>query len=92
MLPLHFTSSASRTPDPSVSFSNVPPPRLRFSEEFADPFKLLAVSEQHGLEGTVSKRRDQPYRSGKNPGWIKVKTVAWREANRRRGELFERRY
>ena len=40
-------------------------PRLRVSEEFADPIKLLAVSEQHGLEGTASKPRDQPYRSGK---------------------------
>ena len=38
----------------------------------------------------VSKRADQPYRSGKNPGWVKVKTVAWREANEDRWELFQR--
>jgi bifunctional non-homologous end joining protein LigD len=26
-----------------------------------------------GLEGIVAKRRDQPYRSGRSPDWIKVK-------------------
>jgi hypothetical protein len=39
---------------------------LRFSEEFADPLKLLQVSERMGLEGIVSKRTEQPYVSGKN--------------------------
>ena len=34
--------------------------------------------------------RDLPYRSGKNPGWIKVKCRSWREANRNRWEMFER--
>jgi ATP-dependent DNA ligase len=43
-----------------------------------------------GLEGIVSKRREQPYRSGPNSGWIKVKTATWREANRDRGELFDK--
>ena len=42
-----------------------------------------------GLEGTVSKLVEQPYRSGKNSGWIKVKSKAWRAANRDRWELFE---
>jgi bifunctional non-homologous end joining protein LigD len=28
-----------------------------------------------GLEGTVSKRRDRPYRSGRSPDWIKVKNL-----------------
>lgn len=27
-----------------------------------------------GLEGIVSKRRDRPYRSGRCPDWIKVKS------------------
>jgi ATP-dependent DNA ligase len=26
------------------------------------------------LEGIVAKRRDRPYRSGRSPDWIKVKT------------------
>jgi bifunctional non-homologous end joining protein LigD len=49
---------------------------LRFSETFPDPVKLLAVANKQGLEGIVSKVRSQPYRSGKNPGWIKVKCRA----------------
>jgi len=28
-----------------------------------------------GLEGIVSKRRDQPYRSGRSPDWIKLKNA-----------------
>ena len=40
------------------------------------------------MEGVVSKRRDAPYRSGACRGWRKVKTVAWREANRERWRLF----
>jgi bifunctional non-homologous end joining protein LigD len=60
---------------------------IRFSESFTDADRLLATCEVHGLEGIVSKRRDAPYRSGKCD-WIKVKTKAWREANKNRGELF----
>jgi bifunctional non-homologous end joining protein LigD len=63
---------------------------LRLSEAFDDPEKLLAAALELGLEGIVSKRREQPYRSGPNSGWVKVKTAAWREANRGRWEMFER--
>jgi ATP-dependent DNA ligase len=42
------------------------------------------------LEGIVSKRRDAPYRSGKQCGWVKVKCATWREANKERWRLFER--
>ena len=51
---------------------------------------LLEAGERHGLEGVVSKRRDAPYRSGECRDWRKVKTAAWREANRERSRLFER--
>jgi hypothetical protein len=44
-----------------------------------------------GLEGIVSKRRDSPYRSGTHSGWVKVKTSEWKEANRYRANLFEKR-
>ena len=60
---------------------------LQFSEEFADAERLLEECEKRGIEGIVSKRRDAPYRSGKCD-WIKVKTKAWREAHKDRGELF----
>jgi ATP-dependent DNA ligase len=49
-----------------------------------------AASNKAGLEGIVSKLASQPYRSGKNPRRIKVKT-AWRGANRDRWEMFEKR-
>jgi ATP-dependent DNA ligase len=61
---------------------------LRYADEFPDPEKLLAAIESMGLEGMVSKLVEQPYRSGKNPGWVKVKSKAWRAANRDRLVLF----
>ena len=64
---------------------------LRLSETFADPVNLLQACEDMGLEGIVSKKADQPYKSGKNVGWVKVKTAAWRAANADRYELFEKR-
>lgn len=63
---------------------------LRYSDSFPDPLKLLAALDERGLEGIVSKKADQPYVSGKNRGWVKVKCHAWREANADRGELFRK--
>jgi bifunctional non-homologous end joining protein LigD len=63
---------------------------LRYSESFADPARLLAAAHDLGLEGVVSKRIDAPYRSGRRPEWLKVKTESWRIANRERWRLFER--
>jgi bifunctional non-homologous end joining protein LigD len=63
--------------------------RLRFSESFDDGEKLLAHAEALGLEGTVSKSRDRPYRSLRCD-WIKVKCRAWRKANRGRHQLFKK--
>ena len=65
--------------------------RLRYSEEFPDPVKLLKVAEQMGLEGVVSKRKNAPYRSWPRTDWVKVKTKAWREAKEDRGEQFQKR-
>ena len=64
---------------------------LLLSEIFADAEKLLAECERLGIEGIVSKRKDAPYRSGKKGDWVKVKTKAWREANKNRGDLFNQR-
>jgi bifunctional non-homologous end joining protein LigD len=63
---------------------------LNLLEAFSDGAKLLASAERLGLEGIVSKRRAAPYRSGESNDWRKVKTVAWRSANRGRRRLFER--
>jgi bifunctional non-homologous end joining protein LigD len=64
-------------------------PAVLASEAFADGQALLRVAEKHGLEGIVSKRRYTPYRSGRSRGWRKIKTAAWRHANRQRWRLFE---
>jgi len=64
-------------------------PAVSLSEPFEDGLALLRVAEERGLEGVVSKRRDAPHRSGDCRDWRKVKTVAWREANRERWRLFE---
>jgi bifunctional non-homologous end joining protein LigD len=65
-------------------------PAISPSEPFEDGLALLRVAEERGLEGVVSKRRDASYRSGECRDWRKVKTLAWREANRERWRLFER--
>ena len=64
-------------------------PAVLPSESFEDGLALLRVAEKRRLEGVVSKRRDAPYRSGDCRDWRKVKTTAWREANRERWRLFE---
>jgi bifunctional non-homologous end joining protein LigD len=63
---------------------------LHYSESFDDGLELLKAADRLGLEGVVSKRRDAPYRSGKQCGWVKVKCATWREANKERWRLFER--
>jgi bifunctional non-homologous end joining protein LigD len=63
---------------------------LRYSDDFADPLQLLGAADRMNLEGVVSKLRNQPYKSGKNPGWMKVKTATWRATNRERYKMFER--
>jgi bifunctional non-homologous end joining protein LigD len=63
-------------------------PTVLASESFNDGQALLQVAEKHGLEGVVSKRRGAPYKSGACRRWRKIKTTAWREANRERWRLF----
>src|SRR5262249_24954816 len=72
-----------------------PPGALRLPSNLSvrtiqDGLALPRVAEERGLEGIVSKRRDAPYRSGECRDWRKVKTVAWREASKKRWRLFER--
>jgi ATP-dependent DNA ligase len=42
------------------------------------------------LEGIVSKRRDQSYRSGPRGGWLKIKCAAWLAANKNQWEMVAR--
>ncbi len=73
-----------------VLLSSVKHSVLRYSCEFSDPITLLEAADRMGLEGIVCKRVDQRYVSGNNPGWVKVKTDAWRAANRDRWKRFEK--
>jgi len=40
---------------------------------------VFAQARRMGLEGIVSKRAADPYRSGRGPGWLKIKTAARQE-------------
>ena len=63
-------------------------PSVLASETFDDGEALMRAAEKRGLEGVVSKRRHSLYRSGPCQDWRKVKTTAWREANKERWMLF----
>jgi bifunctional non-homologous end joining protein LigD len=64
-----------RVLEPIAGGSNV-----RFSEQFEqDGATLLAHACRMGLEGIISKRRNQPYRSGRGEHWIKSKCVERQE-------------
>jgi bifunctional non-homologous end joining protein LigD len=53
---------------------------VRFSEHtVSDGSVLLKSACKEGLEGIVSKRRDAPYRAGRNSDWLKIKCRARQE-------------
>lgn len=51
------------------------PPPLVYSEHMDDGVAMFAGAEKLDWEGIVSKRADAPYRSDRNEGWLKIKTV-----------------
>jgi bifunctional non-homologous end joining protein LigD len=53
---------------------------LRYSQHFElDGPTVLRKACALGAEGIVSKRRDQPYRPGRNDGWLKIKCLQRQE-------------
>jgi bifunctional non-homologous end joining protein LigD len=66
-------------------------PTVKASEAFTDGVALLWAAEKRGLEGVVSKRRGTAYKSGDCRDRRKVKTNAWREANRERWRMLSGR-
>src|SRR5579872_1882469 len=55
-------------------------PRLQFADHIdADGPAAFREACRLGLEGIVSKRRDQPYLAGKRQGWLKTKCVRRQE-------------
>ena len=63
---------------------------LYLVQGFDNGAKLLEAADRHGLEGIVSKRQASAYRSGPSRDWVKMKTAAWRAANRERWRLFQK--
>lgn len=61
---------------------------LRYSEQFENGARLFQEAERLGLEGIVCKRSDSTYVSDRSPAWVKVKTTAWRVANKERWKMF----
>jgi bifunctional non-homologous end joining protein LigD len=64
---------------------------LHLVQGFDNGTKLFKAAERPGLEGIVSKLQSPAYYSGPSRDWVKVKTEAWRVANRERWRLFEKR-
>ncbi|MGO7583340.1 non-homologous end-joining DNA ligase [Rhizobium ruizarguesonis] len=49
---------------------------IRLSQEIeGDGPAIFAAAAEHGLEGIIAKRRDEPYRSGRGGEWVKVKCI-----------------
>jgi bifunctional non-homologous end joining protein LigD len=54
--------------------------RIRFSDHVEGGGEAFFTHAcRLGLEGIISKRRDQPYRPGRNDGWLKTKCVLRQE-------------
>src|SRR5262249_49214242 len=48
---------------------------IRYLEHFArDGLALYEQVQRLGLEGIVAKRADAPYRPGRGPAWLKIRT------------------
>lgn len=48
---------------------------VRFLEHFeGDGERLLSEVGRLGLEGIIAKRADSPYRAGRSPAWLKIRT------------------
>lgn len=57
-----------------------PDPHLRLSDHVVgDGRRFFEQACKLGVEGTIAKRRDAPYRAGRSPDWLKIKRVARQE-------------
>ena len=63
-------------------------PGIRFNEHMeGDGPTVFAHACKLGLEGTVSKRKDSIYRSGRSPDWLKMKNADAPAVKRRGGRM-----
>jgi bifunctional non-homologous end joining protein LigD len=51
--------------------------------------KLFQAADQLGLEGVIGKKADSPYRAGRTPNWVKVKTAHGRHVDEERAKWNE---
>ena len=51
--------------------------------------RLFQKAEELGLEGIIAKKADSPYRRGRTPNWIKVKTSHGRHVDEERARWNE---
>jgi bifunctional non-homologous end joining protein LigD len=51
--------------------------------------KLFQAADQLGLEGVIGKKADSPYRAGRTPNWVKVKTSHGRHIDEERAKWNE---
>jgi bifunctional non-homologous end joining protein LigD len=66
--------------------------RIRYVEHIGEEgVRIFQQAEKLGLEGIVAKRGDAPYRRGRSPDWMKIKTSAGRAIDEQRSKWMEPR-
>jgi len=51
--------------------------------------RLFAEADRLGLEGIIAKKADSPYRRGRTPNWVKIKTAHGRHIDEERAKWNE---
>jgi bifunctional non-homologous end joining protein LigD len=65
--------------------------RVRPVDHFVrDGITLFQLAAKNGIEGIVAKRADSPYKAGRSPDWIKIKTSVGRAIDEERAKWNER--
>ena len=66
--------------------------RIRYVEHIGEEgVRIFHQAERLNLEGIVAKRADAPYRRGRSPDWLKIKTAAGRAIDEERSKWMESR-
>jgi bifunctional non-homologous end joining protein LigD len=65
--------------------------RIRPVDHFVgDGITLFQLAAKNSIEGVVAKRADSPYKAGRSPDWIKIKTSVGRAIDEQRAKWNER--
>jgi bifunctional non-homologous end joining protein LigD len=64
-----------------------PTGRIRYCQHIGENGeRLFAEADRLGLEGIIAKKADSPYRRGRTPNWIKIKTLHGRHIDEERAK------